>query len=608
MFHEALSAIQAGDRARARDLLTRLLKTDKENPDYWVWMSAVVETTKERTYCLKEVLRLDPQNPSAKRGLAMLGAMPPDESLALPAAFQKHSWQVKLPSDLKEEKVSGPPKWQLAAMGVALVVVVALLVYAFTAVSQNRRRQAASYGILPTTTQVLAVDTTKTAVTPVATSGSPTPLWMLLEATYTPTPLFVNTPHSSEAYRIALRAFSAGDWAKAETYFIQVATAEPGSVDVLYYLGESSRLAGNTKQAIEWYNQAIELNASFAPSYVGRARARLAANPKAVKDALNDLATATQLDPKLGEAYLAVAELRLQGKQPQDALDALTGAAEVMPDSPLVYLYRAEANLALGDADQALADAQKAKALDITLLPAYRMIGEVLLSQGDSAGALDALTTFVRYSPNDADAWVWISKAYLEAEKTDDALKALDRALRLNSNITDAHLVRGQILLEKNRAKDALNDFEYVLRVNKNSFEALMGSAQALLLLDYPGDAYNSVEKAKSLIETDAQQAEWFFWRARSLDKLTGFEDVALKDYQKLLDLPKSSVKAEWRQYAQERIAKSITATPTQKSKTVTATPTPKGKTAAATPTVTPTLTPTGKVSKSPTLTATRKP
>jgi tetratricopeptide (TPR) repeat protein len=423
---------------------------------------------------------------------------------------------------------------------------------------------------------------------------------MLLKATYTPTPLFVNTPHSSEAYRIALRAYHAGDWAKAETYFIQVATAEPGSVDILYYLGESSRLAGDNKQAIEWYNQAIELNANFAPSYVGRSRARLAANPKAVKDALNDLEAATELDPKLGEAYLALAELRLQGNQPQDALDALTQAAEVIPESALVYLYRAQANLALGEPDQALADAQKANELDITLLPAYRMIGEVLLAQGDSAGALEALSTFVRYSPNDADAWVWISKAYLEAQKTDDALKALDRALRLNSTLTDALLVRGQILLEKNRAEDALKDFEAVLRVKKDSFEAWMGSAQALLKLDFAGDAYQSVESAKSLVETDAQEAEWLYWRARALDNLPGYEDVALKDYQKLLDLPKSSVKAEWLKYAQERLAKSVTATPTLKGKTVTATPTPKGKTITATPT--------GKASKSPTPTATRKP
>ena len=48
MFQEALAAIQEGDRARARDLLTRLLKMDQDHADYWLWMSALVETARER--------------------------------------------------------------------------------------------------------------------------------------------------------------------------------------------------------------------------------------------------------------------------------------------------------------------------------------------------------------------------------------------------------------------------------------------------------------------------------------------------------------------------------------------------------------------------------
>jgi hypothetical protein len=47
---------------------------------------------------------------------------------------------------------------------------------------------------------------------PTPTFIGPTPLWMLMEATYTPTPLYVNTPHPiSEAYRIGIRAYQRGD-------------------------------------------------------------------------------------------------------------------------------------------------------------------------------------------------------------------------------------------------------------------------------------------------------------------------------------------------------------------------------------------------------------
>ena len=53
MLQEAIEAVANGQRERARDLLTRLLRANQANPKYWLWMSSVVDTTKERVYCLQ---------------------------------------------------------------------------------------------------------------------------------------------------------------------------------------------------------------------------------------------------------------------------------------------------------------------------------------------------------------------------------------------------------------------------------------------------------------------------------------------------------------------------------------------------------------------------
>ncbi len=68
MLQDAVDALREGDKAHARDVLTRLLKTDQNNPTYWVWMSATVETNRERIYCLQTALKFDPENASAKHG------------------------------------------------------------------------------------------------------------------------------------------------------------------------------------------------------------------------------------------------------------------------------------------------------------------------------------------------------------------------------------------------------------------------------------------------------------------------------------------------------------------------------------------------------------
>ena len=60
ILREAVEALRLGDRIRARDLLTRMLKADQNNASYWVWLSAAVDTQKERLYCLQSALRIDP--------------------------------------------------------------------------------------------------------------------------------------------------------------------------------------------------------------------------------------------------------------------------------------------------------------------------------------------------------------------------------------------------------------------------------------------------------------------------------------------------------------------------------------------------------------------
>ena len=96
VFQEAVEALRAGNKSRARELLTDLLKTDQNNATYWVWMSSTVETAKERIYCLQTALNLDPENAAAKRGLILHGALPPDDSIQPFPVNRPRTWEDKL--------------------------------------------------------------------------------------------------------------------------------------------------------------------------------------------------------------------------------------------------------------------------------------------------------------------------------------------------------------------------------------------------------------------------------------------------------------------------------------------------------------------------------
>ena len=623
MFEEAQSAVHAGDRSRARDLLTRLLKITTNNPDYWVWMSAVVDTPREQQYCLKEALRLAPDHIAARWGATLAGLIEPNPSLGLPYEQQKRTWSVKEgAADLSGEK-SHPQKkiWLgIAMFGGAVVILIALLIIGIFGLGGQKRvidipsrlqipgfatstlmpaaltAQAAAY---TTPTNTVQAGTPLPQRTTTGSTNTPAPLSALLKATYTPTPLYVNTPHPrTEAYNIGLRALQRGDLSSAYNYLGQVITIEPTSADALYYLAEAYRLQaasaspGNgADQALRYYNQAITVNSKFAPAYLGRARLNLAKDTKPYDSIIKDLESAIDRDPKMVEAFIELASVKIIRKDAQGALSLLETAQKLAPDSSLVYLYRGQANMALGKLAQALDDARLANQKDITQLEAYRLLGQALQANGNIEESIEPLKTYLAYEPDDFEVLVWLANADASQEDYAGSLALLDRAIQLNRNSFEAYLLRAQISLARKDGRPALNDYLVAVKLKNDSFAANIGLGQAYLMLDYPGDAYLQFERSQASAKTDAEKGEVYYWRAQSLEKINQNE-TALRDWRSLVALPASAVPQARLDLARERIQALVTPTPTLARPTASLTPTMTA-TGTPTPTVTATGTPT---------------
>ena len=139
IFEEAQEAASEGQRARAKDLLTRLLQTEKNNPDLWLLMSSVVDTSKERIYCLESALKLDPENSTARQGLVLLGVAPPDDSIA-PSLPIRRKWEVDI--DEGEEltgirKIMANPVLRVITFAGAGILVTGLIILAIFAPPRN---------------------------------------------------------------------------------------------------------------------------------------------------------------------------------------------------------------------------------------------------------------------------------------------------------------------------------------------------------------------------------------------------------------------------------------------------------------------------------------
>ncbi len=598
-FQEVFNAIEQGDRPRARDLLTRLLRRDQANPDYWLWMSAVVETRKERIYCLKEVLRLDPANQSARRGLTLLGTLPPDPQLIVPPQLQRRGWQVKIEKPpAPRANISGRQLALYLLAGVLVIAIFALVLAAPQLLRPRAQSQRPTISYLPVAEATAAPTVRLPTLTP--TLLLPTPPWEGLTATYTPTAVYARTPHPvMEAYSIAVRAFDRGDWQQAVNYFQQAVDTEPQSSDLLYWLGESHRLNGQAARALDAYNRAIRANPNFAPAFLGRARASLNLDSAPLEDIREDLQTALTLDGGLFEAHLELARLDLSASRYAGALERLDAATAANPDSPLVNLYRAQAYLALGEPDSAFEQASLANQRDLTLLPAYLALGEALQARGDYQQSLDPLAIYERFAdPPEARVYALLGRAYREAGDDQRALQAFEQALRLDRRNFDALYQRGLLYLERDEPRRALGDFNDALSLKPDSYELAIARSRALLAIEAYGDAYIQLNRLQADALTDSRKAELYYWRAQALQPLNA--QAAINDWQRLLELGEGIVPAEWLEAAQRQLLALVPPTATlPATRTATATLTAPAtrtptttRTAAATRTGSPTPTP----------------
>ena len=599
MFQDAVEALKQGNKARAKELLTRLLKTEQTNSTYWVWMSAAVDNPKERIYCLQTALNLDPANITAKRGLILLGALPPDDTIQPFPLNRPRAWEEKLllaheqPRPKGLRAITSNPVARLVAIGGVVALLIGMVIFGFTLPRNGRLRlsptitagASPTYSPTPTLVGAVAVST--------PTFIGPTPLWAFLNETYTPTPFYVSTPRqpqSSDQFRVASDAFNKGDMEEFIRNMQEIARLEPDSPDVYYLIGDAYRSEGKGSEAVVAYNEALKIDPKFGPAYLGLARARLLQDPNTNVTALFDLAI--QNDPNFGEVYLDRANYYLYNKDPDAAIVDFGSAEQRMPTSPMVFYGYAQAYELKGDPTTALKNAEKAFQMDITLLPNYLLRGRLYIKLERYADALKALNTYITYETKSGAAFALLGEAYYKTGDYETALPLLSKGLTLDPTQRQVFLYRAFCLLETGDPKEAQADFERAIPFFKETYEIKIGLTRSYYAQEKFGNAYQEAEGAMALAKTNEQKALALYWRALSNEGRGAIKE-AVTDWRALLNLPSSAMTDEMRATANEHLRKIALMTPSSTAKpsatpTKTRTPVPTSGKKTPTPTRTP--------------------
>ncbi len=597
VFQEAVEALREGNKTRARELLTSLLKTDQNNATYWVWMSATVDSTKERIYCLQTAFKLDPENATAKRGLILLGALPPDETVQPFSLKRPRVWEEKLllahekPKQKGWAAVRASPVFRLGGIAALLIVLFGGVYFGFIVpATQQTGPPTRTPGPSPTWTYT-PTSVNATGIPQVA--GTQAPLSELLDAPLTPTPFYVNTPRSpitGDIHRRFLEEFRVGNWDAAISHLQEIVRLEPDAADPYYYIGEAYRFKGEPFSALDSYELALQKDPQFGAAYVGLARARIQIDPGA--NVLPLLDEAIRFDPNFGEAYLERAKVKLRDNDIQGAVRDLGNADRLLPNSPLVYYTLGQTRQKEREYELALIAAERSNDLDPTYLPVYLLLGQLYVENGDSVKAGEALDIYLTYNEGDAEAFLLYGKAQFNNRDYRGAIRSMNQVISIDRNRREAYLYRFYSNVELGDGDAADDDIDRLLIYYPNLFEFNIALIRVHLIQNRNGSALQILEKSVGIAETDEQLATAYFWGGVVHEERDELEDAA--DYwQLLLELPEDATTEEQRKVAEEHLRdiRTPTAAPTR---TPTRTPT-------ATKLVTPTRTRTPTPSATPT-------
>ncbi len=228
-------------------------------------------------------------------------------------------------------------------------------------------------------------------------------------------------------------------------------------------------------------------------------------------------------------------------------------------DAPLpsvLFSDRAGYHAALGDADRAARDRDRAARLAPSTSQDLTMLGTSLLASGDLAGAESALRTAIMRDVT--TLWAWFAMGhchfeqgrYLEAAgdfsacvalgpdyawshfnralalaragRPLDALASYGRAVALDPNLVEARVDRALVELELDRTKDALEDLQAAVTAGRRELAVLSALGTTLarmgrkeeaesffrkLLTENPHDPVIHVARGMSRLETDLEEA-----------------------------------------------------------------------------------------------------
>ncbi|SRR6266404_1499385 len=231
------------------------------------------------------------------------------------------------------------------------------------------------------------------------------------------------------------------------------------------------------KKAAEYFQQAIQIDPSYALAYAGLADSLtllvtweplppLEGFPKAQSAA----ARALEIDPTLAEAHASMGHLLLHTWHWEDAESAFRNAIDLNPGYASAHQWYSEYLAAMGRFDEAVAEIRRAQELDPLSPNQNSDVGWVLYYARRYDEAIDQLRHAVEMDPEFLQAHVLLGQAYTQKAMYEEAIAEFDRAMDLSGKGRLSILLVGHAYAVSGRTREALAAIDKLNALSKERY------------------------------------------------------------------------------------------------------------------------------------------
>jgi len=194
----------------------------------------------------------------------------------------------------------------------------------------------------------------------------------------------------------------------------------------------NKRTADENKKAVEYFEQAIALDPTYALAYAALADSYILLLPSITREERFSKARAAamkalEIDETLGEAHTALAEVEVDAWNWASAERGFKRAIELNPNYPTARHWNAELLSRLGRHDEAIREIKRALELDPLSIPINMMVGHVLMMARRYDEAIEQFKKTLEMDRNFSLATGWLSRTYIYKGMYEQAITELEK-------------------------------------------------------------------------------------------------------------------------------------------------------------------------------------